>query len=711
MDFCGERGIRTLDTLARIQTFQACSFDHSDISPLGVAKLLKLPSSAKIKYKNVACYPFMKKHLIILLLVCGINHSLLRAQHSCALHKHASFEREMQKRNAFLFEMEKMEQYDVVFHHLNLQLERTNTQIAGHVITHALSRVSNLDTFLFQLHANFTIDSVLDETGSKLSFQRLDHLAAVKLPVPIGLNQLVKVQIFYRGTAPNSGGAAIGNGYSNRASPTYGNQISWSLSEPYSAYEWWPCKQSLKDKIDSCFISITTDSNNKVGSNGLLVSIEAQANGKHTYHWQTRYPMNYYLVAVTVGQYREYISYAKPKQILDSVFIQNYIYNATAYNNNKASIDITAKQLELFSDLFGVYPYYKEKYGHMMAPFSGGMEHQTMSSMGIFNFGIVAHELGHQWFGNHVTCATWSDIWLNEGFASYTEYLAAKYLNSPANALSVLNGMHNAAKSGIGSVYVTDTTNVNRIFSSALTYEKGGSAVRVLHYLLGDSMFFNVCKTYFDRFGNSNATTADLAKLCSELSGKNMDFFFNQWIYGVGFPTYQVKWNYTGAKLQLRILQSNTQNASNVFTLAIPILIKRSGAADTIVYANNSLASEGFEYTFTDSVTSILVDPENWILKNAQVQYDATLNNLNAIDGLDELLVYPNPANDFIHFVLPNVTGLQVKIYSILGTLCAEKTFNEAGYIDVSNLEEGLYVYELIAPQKMAVGKFIIKMR
>ena len=123
------------------------------------------------------------------------------------------------------------------------------------------------------------------------------------------------------------------------------------------------------------------------------------------------------------------------------------------------------------------------------------------------------------------------------------------------------------------------------------------------------------------------------------------------------------------------------------------------------------IASEGFEYTFTDSVTSILVDPENWILKNAQVQYDATLNNLNAIDGLDELLVYPNPANDFIHFVLPNVTGLQVKIYSILGTLCAEKTFNEAGYIDVSNLEEGLYVYELIAPQKMAVGKFIIKMR
>jgi aminopeptidase N len=552
---------------------------------------------------------------------------------------------------------------------------------------------------------------VLDDAGIKLSFQRLDHLAAVKLNTGVGLNQLIKLQIFYRGIAPNSGGAAIGNGFSNRASPTYGNQITWSLSEPYSAYEWWPCKQSLKDKIDSCFISVTTDTSNKVGSNGLLVLVEPKTDGKHTYHWQTRYPMNYYLVAVTVGQYREYISYAKPKQIADSVLIQNYIYNTTAYNNNKASIDITARQLELFSNLFGLYPYHKEKYGHMMAPFSGGMEHQTMSSMGIFNFGIVAHELGHQWFGNHVTCATWSDIWLNEGFASYTEYLAAKYLNSPANALSVLNGMHSAAKSGIGSVYVYDTTDVNRIFSSALTYEKGGSAVRVLHYLLGDSLFFSLCKTYFNRFGNGNATTADLAKLCTELSGKNMDYFFNQWIYGVGFPTYQVKWNYLSGKLFVRLAQSNTQNLTNVFTLPMPILIKRLGASDTLVYATNSQAAQLFEFNLTDSVTSILLDPENWVLKNAQVQYDATINNLNPLEESNELVVYPNPSYDYVNFLIPNAAHFSIKIYDTLGKLCAENTDKNATQIDISMLEEGVYVYEVNAANKVSVGKLIIKMR
>jgi len=653
----------------------------------------------------------MKKHFIFLALVFGLNLNYIQAQHSCAIHKQASFEKQLQKRNAFLIEMERMEQYDVVFHHLNLQLSRSNTQISGNVITHALSRVNSLDTFLFQLHGNFTIDSVLDDAGIKLSFQRLDHLAAVKLNTGVGLNQLIKLQIFYRGIAPNSGGAAIGNGFSNRASPTYGNQITWSLSEPYSAYEWWPCKQSLKDKIDSCFISATTDTSNKVGSNGLLVLVEPKTDGKHTYHWQTRYPMNYYLVAVTVGQYREYISYAKPKQIADSVLIQNYIYNTTAYNNNKASIDITARQLELFSNLFGLYPYYKEKYGHMMAPFSGGMEHQTMSSMGIFNFGIVAHELGHQWFGNHVTCATWSDIWLNEGFASYTEYLAAKYLNSPANALSVLNGMHSAAKSGIGSVYVYDTTDVNRIFSSALTYEKGGSAVRVLHYLLGDSLFFSLCKTYFNRFGNGNATTADLAKLCTELSGKNMDYFFNQWIYGVGFPTYQVKWNYLNGKLFVRLAQSNTQNLTNVFTLPMPILIKRLGASDTLVYATNSQAAQLFEFNLTDSVTSILLDPENWVLKNAQVQYDATINNLNPLEESNELVVYPNPSYDYVNFLIPNAAHFSIKIYDTLGKLCAENTDKNATQIDISMLEEGVYVYEVNAAHKVSVGKLIIKMR
>jgi aminopeptidase N len=650
------------------------------------------------------------KKLFAFCLILAVKFAGAQVQHVCSQSKlSGSLRNTLTKNNLNSVEASLIEKYDVGFHHLSLAVERTGTAIKGSVRTIARSRVSQLDTFLFQLHSNFIVDSILTPSHDRLPFAKMGNVTAVLLPQSVGLNQIIDLTIYYRGTPPSGASAAIGNGFSNRASPTYGNQITWSLSEPYSAYEWWPCKQSLQDKIDSCFISITTDTSNKVGSNGILVSIEPKDNGKHTYHWQTRYAMNYYLVALTVGQYREYVSYAKPKQIADSILIQNYIYNATAYNNNKASIDITAKQLELFSDLFGVYPYHKEKYGHMMAPFSGGMEHQTMSSMGIFNFGIVAHELGHQWFGNHVTCATWSDIWLNEGFASYTEYLAAKYLNSPANALNVLNGMHTSAKAGIGSVYVTDTSDVNRIFSSALTYEKGGSAVRVLHYILGDSLFFNMCRTYFDRFGNGNASTADLAQVCKEVSGKNLDYYFDQWIYGAGFPSYQIKWNYKGGKLFLKLTQSNAQNANNVFSLSLPLLIRRAGASDTLVYLNNTKSNELFEIGLTDSVNFIQLDPENWILKNVQVTFDGGLNGEKEQKMNDNLfIVYPNPANASLQFLYGNDHNIALTIYNLQGEKCLETILTQNREVNVLQLPNGIYFYYLTTSGIAQSGKFVI---
>jgi aminopeptidase N len=650
------------------------------------------------------------KKLFAFCLILAVKFAGAQVQHVCSQSKlSASLRNTLTKNNLNSAEASLIEKYDVGFHHLSLAVERTGTAIKGSVRTIARSRVAQLDTFLFQLHSNFIVDSILTPSQDRLPFAKMGNVTAVLLPQSVGLNQIIDLTIYYRGTPPSGASAAIGNGFSNRASPTYGNQITWSLSEPYSAYEWWPCKQSLQDKIDSCFISITTDTSNKVGSNGNLVSIEPKDNGKHTYHWQTRYAMNYYLVALTVGQYREYVSYAKPKQIADSILIQNYIYNATAYNNNKASIDITAKQLELFSDLFGVYPYHKEKYGHMMAPFSGGMEHQTMSSMGIFNFGIVAHELGHQWFGNHVTCATWSDIWLNEGFASYTEYLAAKYLNSPANALSVLNGMHTSAKAGIGSVYVTDTNNVSRIFSSALTYEKGGSAVRVLHYILGDSLFFDMCRTYLNKHGNGNASTADLAQVCKEISGKNLDYYFDQWIYGAGFPSYQIKWNYKGGKLFVKLTQSNAQDANNVFNLSLPLLIRRAGASDTLVYLNNTKSNELFEIGLTDSVNFIQLDPENWILKNVQVTFDGGLNALSGLNPEEDFLVYPNPAKDVIHFSASQSRGMRMEVYNMLGVLCLEETIGSEQFVDVRSLEKGIYFYKIIGSASHYSGKIIIE--
>ena len=174
--------------------------------------------------------------------------------------------------------------------------------------------------------------------------------------------------------------------------------------------------------------------------------------------------------------------------------------------------------------------------------------------------------------------------------------------------------MHNTAKKIDGSVYFTDTTNVSRIFSSEITYNKGGSAVRVLHYLLGDSLFFRVCKTYQVQFANGNATTNDLRLLVNSLSGKNYDYFFNQWIYGLGYPNYALKWNQIGNQLFINIDQSNLKSANNLFQLSLPIVVKTANS-DTTIYVLQGDAKNSYQFSLATPIISVVLDPENWILQ------------------------------------------------------------------------------------------------
>jgi aminopeptidase N len=630
--------------------------------------------------------------LFIIILLFTFSNKIVKAQHSCSISKINSSNLKLNKANATNAQMEFMEKYDVVFHELDLKVERTSTYIAGNVKTIAKSKISALDTFMFQLHANLIVDSVLGNKNQRLTIIRQSDIALVLLDSIYTFNQMLEVKIYYHGTPPIGASAAIGNGFSNKASPTYSNQITWSLSQPYSAYEWWPCKQSLQDKIDSVFISVTTDTSNKVGSNGLLKSITPLGNGKHKFNWETRYKMNYYLVMVTVGQYTEYLQYAKPKQIRDSILIQHYIYsNPLAYSNNATNINATKSMIELFSDLFGLYPFYKEKYGHVMAPFSGGMEHQTMTSLGIINFGIVAHEIAHQWFGDNVTCATWKDIWLNEGFASYSEYIAAKYLTTASNAANVLNSMHTNAKRKDGSVFFNDTNDVTRIFSSEITYNKGGSTVRVLHYLLGDSLFFKVCKTYQVQFANGNASTNDLRLLVNSLSGKNYDYFFNQWIYGLGYPSYNTKWNQEGNLFSINIVQSNLLSSTNLFQLVLPIVL-RTTTGDTTIYLEQNGTKTNYQFSFSKPILSVSLDPENWILKSSTVAKDATIGNEENTISNENITIYPNPTNGSVMVNTNKTEPVTVLIYDMQGKLSLKKESFKSGILETSTLQKGIYL-------------------
>jgi len=606
--------------------------------------------------------------------------------------------------------------YDVKFVHLDLNLERNTKYISGNVLTVATVTSAVLDTFMCLLHQNFTIDSILFN-GISLNNIRQDSMIKVGLGTSLNSGTSFTAQVFYKGTAP-TGGSAIGSGYNLGTSGAWGNQATWSLSESFVAYHWWPCKQSLTDKIDSSWVFVTTDSTNKVGSNGLLENVVTIGNKKR-YEWKSRNFIDYYLISVSTARYKEYIQYAKPQYLAnDSIFIQNYIYdnainNPTFINGQKLVLDQIPAQMNFLCNMFGMYPYYKEKYGHCMAPFSGGMEHQTMSTVGFFDYYINAHELGHQWWGDYVTCKTWSDIWINEGFASYTEHLVAEYLR-PQNFAANLNAAHNAVMSQPGgSCHFTnaDTMNTSRIFSSRLTYDKGGAIVHSLRFLTNnDSVWFNTLRGFLDLYKHSTASAVDFQNFYQAQTGINPSVFFNQWYYGQGYPTFNVKYHSRNNNCFIESTQSvSMPSATPLFVTPLEYRISRFSMPDTIVRVMHNNAIENYTFAMTGTVSSVTCDPKNWIINKATVARDTMLgyvappppvdpnplgiNETNAFHGIK---IGPNPTKDVVVISMLHQVKVKAQLFDLQGKLLTEKSLVNETEINLAEYSKGIYILKII---------------
>jgi len=653
----------------------------------------------------------MKKSLV-LLLICIISVASAQREHFCAAAKQQShartaalMARAAQANGTLSHEMD----YDVKFVHLNLNLERNTKYISGNVRTIATVTTAVLDTFMCLLHQVFAIDSI-KINNSLVSFIRQDSSVKCKVNPAFVNGTTFTTQVFYKGTAP-TGGSAIGSGFSTGTSGSWGNQATWSLSESFVAYHWWPCKQSLTDKIDSSWVFVTTDSLNKVGSNGLLKNVVTIGNKKR-YEWKSRYPIDYYLISIAVAKYKEYNLYAKPQYLAnDSILIQNYIYDGAINNNNwingqKPSLDKMPQVLNFLSNLYGMYPFYKEKYGHCMAPFGGGMEHQTMTSLGFFEYYLNAHELGHHWWGDQVTCKTWGDIWINEGFASYSEHLVAQYLD-PTNFATNLNAAHNAvmAQPG-GSVFFTgaDTMNTPRIFSSRLTYDKGGAIVHSLRFLTNnDSLWFQTLRGFQNTYKNSTASAVDFQNYYQTATGINPSIFFNQWYYGQGYPTFAVRFHQRNGNLLLRSTQSTSFPSSiAVFNTPLEYGVSRMGMQDTLIRLQHSIPIENYTIALNGTVTGVSCDPRNWLINKSTVQRDTTLGyvapppvdpnpaGISAIQAVAALSAGPNPAKQFVIISNPGRLSGTALLRDLNGKLISEQVLTEQTEISLEAVSAGL---------------------
>jgi aminopeptidase N len=531
-----------------------------------------------------------------------------------------------------------------------LQLLRGSVRIRANVVS------GPLFTMELDLADAMVVDSVT-VAGAPAAFSRGADLLIVDLGRAWVTGEGLDVTVSYHGTPALGPFGAVFALTSHSGAP-----LVWTLSEPFGARAWWPCKDHPEDKADSVSVRLTVPSGMKTVSNGRQA--EASDDGTVSVsRWVERHPISTYLVSLASHTYSVSTDWYRPSpadsmELLFYLFPEDSIYLVEGTRKVKEMIAVYAAR-------FGEYPFLDEKYGEVEFTWGGGMENQTITSLGTFQEGIAAHELAHQWWGDWVTCRDFHHVWLNEGFATYGEALWAESQTGPA-------GYHaNLAYNrylGAGTVYVADEANVARMFDYNLTYNKASWVPHMLRHALGDSVFFASLREYGRRHAHGTATTEDLRDACEQVSGRGLDRFFQQWIYGEGYPQYGFRWEsaVTAGGWDVTVELDQLQ-PGQLFWMPVDVVVHSGGVARTFV-AWDSLPVQTFTFHVAGQPDSVQVDPDEWVLRSvAKLEGEFP-------HGRRELALLtprPNPTagSATFAFVLPQPGPARLEVFDVRGAL------------------------------------------
>lgn len=520
----------------------------------------------------------------------------------------------------------RQDQYDVSFYFLDLNLEAASNAISGNVLIRSRVVAQQMDTFAIELSANYTIDSVkasLDGGSfASATIARNGKDINVLLPFSARDGQTLEVRTWYRGNA------SVANplvGQFNSGIFT-GSGHRFSASPPYNSSTWFPCKQVLTDKADSSWFFITTSSTRAI-SNGLLTAVVPVDGGKTRFEWKSSYPIAFYLIAFVVGNQSERTEYWKPAGRNDSLLLKFY---GTGLSATRVS-----NILQVFSDQFGLYPFYREKLAFVNVNFPGGMENQTMIVQGA---AVEVHELAHQWWGDHVTCSSWKDVFINESFATWCESLYDELTTTgDKNAARMAHFTNHTTSAPVYRTFM-DTNSVASVFNSDI-YKKGAMVINSLRFHINDdSLFFKGLRNFLEEFGGKAASAVDLRVVMEATTGIGLVDFFNQWYYKGGAPTFNITWNQVNNRLMLQINQTTNLASNPLFKTPVEIRVRRS-EGDTIIrlfIANNV---SYLHLHCPGTITGFSVDPNQWISNgNGTVTKDLTLDIFSAgVNGPENL--------------------------------------------------------------------------
>jgi aminopeptidase N len=592
--------------------------------------------------------------------------------------------------------------YDVTHHDLRFTVNPdTTTPFISGVVSTTFRALSNMTTVTFDMATALAVSSVT-MNGSGLTFTQSNYELNIILPTTLSTGTTATVIITYAGSPPQAEAAFTRSTHA-------GTPVIYTLSEPFGARDWWPCKQDLNDKIDSFDIYITCPSAYIGVSNGLLQSTTTTG-GNTTRHYRHNYPIPAYLISLNVTNYVTYNIQAGLGTVQNPFFpINNYLYPEGNTTTVQTAINQTVPVMNVFEEKFGFYPYRNEQYGHVQFSWGGGMEHTTMSSMGGWSRSLIAHELAHQWFGDKITCGTWRDIWLNEGFAEYLAGLVVESLDGPASFISwKTTKINNITTATNGALYLTEAEalNVSRIFSSRITYNKGSMVVHMLRWKMGDANFYQAVRNYLNdsNLAFGYAITTDLKAHLEAVHGASLSEFFNDWVYMQGYPTYTITAQNWGAG-QAKITVSQTQSDPSVTYFEMPLEIRLSGAGGAThdVIVNHTTNGQQFIVSVPFVVTGVTFDPNKHIIsKNNIVTLGA-----ESFEWSATVSIYPNPTNDVLHVMMPSSLQLnKIEIYNTLGQLEGEKNTLD---FSIADLAFGVHWLKISTSEGIIYKNFIKK--
>jgi len=593
--------------------------------------------------------------------------------------------------------------YDLKYHRIHWHLNPNQNYIRGSVFS-VFKAKQVTDSISFQLAGGMQVDSILYHQN-KIAPAHKNNVITAHLPHQIDQGVMDSLTIYYQGEPSDTTGAFEQSVHGAEEVP-----VIWTLSEPYGAKQWWPSKNALNDKIDSLDIFVhVAPTHYEAASNGILVKDTViTSEDERIFHWEHRYPIATYLIAVAVTDYRKHSEYINFQE--DSLKLVNYIYDED-YTFAVNHIPNFYKSFKLFDTLFMPYPFFEEQYGHAQMNRGGGMEHQTMTFIGSYDFHLLTHEVAHQWFGNYITLDNWHDIWLNEGFATYLTGLAyEKAFDTDKwwNRWRPQVISHITSKPG-GSVYVNDITDPARIFDGRLSYSKGAYLLHMIRWVIGDKAFFQAIRNYLAdpavKYGY--AGNEDLIHHFEQLGDTTLTEFFDDWYYGEGYPSYDVSVGWiNGESVKVILSQQQSHPSVDFFEMPLPIRFRNS-KHDTIVVYDHKTNHQEFITNLGFFPDSVGIDP-NYHLISAE---NSITVNTETIPEKIALRIGPNPVQEILQ-VYSDEKIQKIEVYTIDGKLVKKSGIQgkQNTLIHVARLKQGIYLLRVsMSSGIMRWAKFIKK--